>query len=91
MQTIWKFELPMDDYFNIQMPKDAKILCVQAQYEKPYLWALVNSNAEKETRYFRMSGTGHLISEKFGENMIYIGTFQLVSGQFVGHIFELNT
>lgn len=61
MLMIFKYPIPIEDHFTLELPKDAKILTVQVQREMPQLWAVVDPEAEKETRHFRLSGTGHPI------------------------------
>jgi len=51
-KTIWKFTLDLVDEQQVSLPKDAEILSVQVQNGNICLWALVNPEAEKETRYF---------------------------------------
>lgn len=51
--------------------------------------ALVEENENYETRKFRLTGTGHSIKDSPGI-LNYIGTFQLLEGRFVGHIFEIK-
>lgn len=75
-------------YISIEMPKGAKILTVQVQNEVPCIWALVDPNAAPEIRCFRIYGTGHMVEH---ENMPYIGTFQLLEGRLVFHLFEALT
>ncbi len=69
------------------MPIDAEILTVQIQYGAPFIWAKVNPENGKEKRTFRIAGTGHGLEEN---NLIYIGTFQLEGGKFMGHLFEIK-
>lgn len=85
MQTIWKFPVPMQDLFSLEMPANARILCIQIQHGSPQLWAAVTNNGNMETRTFRLAGTGHEIPI----GLIYIGTFQLNEVTFVGHLFEI--
>jgi hypothetical protein len=87
MNAVWKFELDTDDYSKIDLPVGAKPLTVQDQKGHVQMWCLVDPNETVyETRTFRLAGTGHPISE----NVEYIGTFQLYSGSFVGHLFEVK-
>ena len=87
-KTIWKYDVPMEDYFEIDMPKDAQILTVQTQNGEPKLWALVNLDITiLEKRKFRHSGTGHPITD---DNMDYIGTYQLHGGGLIFHVFEVK-
>lgn len=84
-QRIWKFPVPMQDEFSLRMPVSARILCVQTQHGEPQLWAAVTKSGNMELRTFRLAGTGHEIPA----GLVYIGTFQLYEGTFIGHLFEI--
>jgi hypothetical protein len=86
-KTVWKFPLIVDDWQIVEMPANSQILCVQVQYEMPVLWALVHPGNPKEKRRILMAGTGHEREDLAGL-VNYIGTFQLVRGQLVFHVFE---
>lgn len=83
--TIWKYQLTTGTQ-TIEMPKNAQILTVQTQNGSPFMWALVAPSAVKESRVFRVYGTGHTIKHDTPKN--YIATFQLDSGALVFHVFE---
>jgi hypothetical protein len=85
MKTIWKFALN-DPEAKVEMPKGAEILAVQTQWNTPCVWALVDPVQPKETRQFRTYGTGHVLPENPGK---YLGTFQVRSGIFIFHVFEV--
>lgn len=89
-QTIWKYETPFEQYFEIQMPKGAEILSVQSDEKtnRPCIFALVYPDNEKETRYFELFGTGNTIHNDMGISRKYLGTYQYQKGEFIGHIFE---
>ena len=86
MLRIWKYEIAAQNEITIEMPQQAEILCVQTQKEIPNIWALVDPDLPSEVRTFTVVKTGHLIENK--GPMRYIGSFQLVNGNFVGHLFE---
>jgi hypothetical protein len=84
MITIWKYPLAIwGEVQKIEMPIGARVLCVQLQDERPFLWAVVDDEAPAETRAFIMHGTGHQLMP--GE---YIGTIQLHG--FVWHYFSIE-
>ena len=85
---IFKFQIPLSDVVTIEMQENAKILSVQAQNEKPYMWALVDPPARLVKRKFRFAGTGHEITHDSGK-LLFIGTFQMHGGSLVFHIFEI--
>ena len=90
MLRVYKYSVPVEDYFGLDLPQGSKILTVQVQYGEPQIWALVNAQTQVvETRQFRVAGTGHPIEESEDE-LTYIGTFQLSGGGFIGHLFEVT-
>ncbi len=86
MNTVWKFKIPTADIFQISLPIGAVPLSVQVQLGEVVLWCFCNSENDTETRRFRLAGTGHPIKE----DVNYIGTFQLASGNLVFHLFEIR-
>jgi hypothetical protein len=82
MKRIYKYELKEG---SVEMPIGAKILSTQTQNDRPYIWTLVDIDAECEFRNFAIVGTGHDFPE--ADDFTYINTIQ--DGQFVWHIFEL--
>lgn len=86
MLAIWKFRLDVTDKQAVAMPKGAKVLCVQEQYGQPHIWAICDISADKEERTFAMYGTGHQHESIAGS---YVGTFQIVGGSRVFHVFEV--
>lgn len=86
MRTIHKYPVAVVDRFTLALPRGAEVLAVQMQQESPYLWAIVDTEAELERRVFRLVGTGHrLLPEEPGK---YCGTFQMLNGSIVYHLFE---
>lgn len=89
MKAIWKFMLQSEDLQQISMPKGAQILCVQVQHGMPHLWAIVDIAAMHEMRAFWIIGTGHQHEVVPIKN--YIGTYQLMGGDLIFHVFELRS
>lgn len=81
--TVYKYRIPVEDTFMLDLPKGAEILSVQVQGSDPFVWAKVDPRAPSEERRFAVRGTGH---DATGVGA-YIGTFQLSGGAFVGHLF----
>ena len=87
---IYKYEVKIEDQFEIKMPKDADIFDVQMQSEVPCMWAMVDTEAEIVTRRFRIIGTGNSIPEfDHVSRYEYIGTFQQYNGSLVWHLLEV--
>lgn len=86
--TIWKFPIEVTDSQEILMPGGTQILHVGVQRGIPCLWALVRlpEDANKVVREIVTIGTGHPIDD--ASRLKYIGTYQLMEGGLVFHIFE---
>lgn len=86
---IFKYHFPVENRVVIMMPKDAHILTVQMQRETPCIWAIVDETVEVEARHFRIINTGEDIDFDIPSSR-YIGTFQSFSGNYFGHMFEVQ-
>ncbi len=89
MKTIWKFDVPIEGIFEIEMPINAKILHVGVQSGKPEIWAQVDTAEKRDKRHFVMFGTGHEM-DKVVENLDlqYLGSFLIAEDTLVFHLFE---
>lgn len=86
MRKIYKYPVEVADIQTILLPLGAQILSVQEQNGQPYIWAILDTETDSEPRRFRLYGTGHNIET---DNVLkYIGTFQLLCGRLVYHLFE---
>jgi len=88
MRTIYKYKLPVGDEFALEMPAGAEVLTVQMQDDQPFIWALVNTDHSPQLRQFLVLGTGHDCSDTRICATNYVGTFQLLGGRLVFHLFE---
>lgn len=86
-RVIWKYPVPVESRFVIEMPAGSDILTVQVQREQAVMWAMVDRDTPLKRRVFSVVGTGHDIRGSLPAK--YIGTFQLGGGAFVGHLFEI--
>lgn len=87
-RTIFKFPLELANTQRIAIPKEAEVMCVQAQGNQPVMYVHLDAaELAKEPRTFRTFGTGHPIPEE--EALEYIGTYQLDGGALVFHVFEV--
>jgi hypothetical protein len=82
--TIWKFPLPIGDVVDVPMPEGARVLTVAAISDAPFLWAIVDPYAPVVDREFVIRGTGHPL----GDVGAYLGTFIVLGGTLVFHVFE---
>jgi hypothetical protein len=87
--AIWKYPIPtppLGEVFSLPLPDRATILDVQVQRGEPVIWALADTEADIVPRRFALYGTGHPVRD----GMRYHGTFQLLGGDLVLHLFELQ-
>lgn len=86
---IWKYDVPIADEIIVDMPYESKVLTVQMQRGRPVIWALVHERWPEEQRRFRWVGTGHPMASD--DDITYVGSVQLSDGDFVFHLFALET
>lgn len=85
MSAIWKFSLPTAPMsYYLEIPKGAQLLSVRVQFGRPYVWAVVDPEAESESRKVISVMTG----SSTGQLGPYIGSALLDAGGFVLHYFE---
>ena len=85
---VFKYPVSMEAEFSIDLPKGAQILKFDVQRDKPMMWALVDSDAVKQRRWFRIAGTGHPIDYPQHE-LRFVSTFFVAGGALVFHVFEI--
>ena len=91
MKVIWKYEIPTESFWNkfprgefqLEIPEESTVLCVQTQNDRPHLWAKVETDKPLEIRNFYVVGTGCCFPE---EANFYVGTWQ--NNSFVWHLFS---
>ncbi|HDZ27289.1 hypothetical protein LCGC14_0866410 [marine sediment metagenome] len=90
MRTIYKYPIPIEGAFEIELPTGAMILSFQSQNGVPCIWAMVDTGFVEEERSFRLFGTGHPIGNiPKGVSLHYIGTMQQSQiPPLVWHLFE---
>lgn len=87
MNSIYKYELEMEDVQILALPPNSSILNVKGIGDKPYLYAVIDLDTEETVdRTILMFGTGHEIEDNLKAH--YIGTFLLYAGAQVYHVFE---
>lgn len=84
--TIWKYQLELDDEQVVMMPRHSKIIACQVQNDQICLWARVNSKQPTlDRRVIRIVGTGHPCEEV---SLEHLGTVQMEGGRLIFHVFE---
>jgi hypothetical protein len=90
-KVVYKYELPFDGTNEINIPKDAKILRIEWQKSSVYLWALVDTEASTEKRYFYGALTGEKLPPEIIEGKPrYVNSIFPEEHAFVLHFFEFN-
>jgi hypothetical protein len=87
--TIWKYVLETVDEQMIAMPMGAQVLSVQVQHGVPCLWVRCQPDAPTEQVRVITIGTGN--PAEHVESMQFVGTYQLLGGNFIGHVFVRMT
>lgn len=90
MKNIFKYPLEVADEQMIQLPRNARLLTVQAQRDKVCLWALVENEEATDNVRIRCLGTGHPASDIRSTDQ-FLGTVQLMGGSLVFHFFAMRS
>jgi hypothetical protein len=88
VMSIWKFPLSITDFQTVKMPPNSRVLTVQVQKRKLYVWAMVNLRNTTQIDYpFWIHGTGHPIEETQIQTVRYISTVSMDDGALMLHVF----
>ena len=85
VKTIYKYEIPFDDEFKVNLPTGAEIVSVQSQHNTPHMWCIVETTAPTRPTSFILHGTGHPMNGHEGK---HLASFQINNGSLVFHLFE---
>lgn len=70
-RVIFKYQMPVLEEFTMDLPEGAKIIRMQDMDGMFWLWAVVNTDAPMEKRYFRAFKTGAKIPDNI--ELKYVG------------------
>lgn len=85
MARILKHEIPAASEFTLPLHEGSKLLKLSVVNEKAYIWALEDESKPQRGVKFRMVMTGEELN--LDPFMLYVGTFILFNGSYVGHLF----
>lgn len=86
-KVIYKYQMPVLEQFEMQLPQDAYILRVADQGGMFWLWAIIDTELPNETRKFRAFKCGGSIPTHL--NLKYVGFCCINVQQELGlYIFE---
>lgn len=88
--VVREFPFPSTEkrHFEILLPGGARILGVDVVRERPRLYALVDTEADGESRLFVVYGSNRPIEES-RDALEYVGTFHIY-GETTWHLFEVK-
>jgi hypothetical protein len=85
---IYKYQLKISDQQIIDIPINARFLCVRVQNDIPVMYWLVDTEFDtKREHLFTIVGTGHPIKARELETMHYIDSVMCHNDTFAWHIF----
>ena len=84
MNTIWKYELELVDYQEIEVPESYEILTVQVQHYRPCMWVRLNPEMKTVKIPIYIYGTGDYLK---ANNLKYLSTFMRSNSSLVFHVF----
>ena len=83
---IYKYPIELRDSQVLSIPKGARELKVDVQYDRIVMWAMVDQSQPKVDVVIKIHGTGHEMGDKqVTDRLRYIDTVQL--DNFVWHVF----
>jgi hypothetical protein len=90
MKAIYKYPLPVQEKYSIELPKDAKIVRCEDVDGLFFLWAIVETDpeCEKELRHLEFYKTGQPIETPLSD-LVMIGTCKLfIMQELCLYVFE---
>lgn len=88
MTSIYKYSLPVQEKYTIELPKGAQIIRVEDVDGLFFLWAIVNTDHENETRYLEFYKTGQPIETPLAD-LVFLGTCKLfIMQELCLYVFE---
>lgn len=92
MKQIWKYSLALETgEQTVLMPRTARLVEVALQFERPTMWAEVNSDdTEPAARYFAVTGTGTPVEDTTWQ---HVGVVHDLKGNrhYVWHVWETTS
>lgn len=90
MITIYKYEIPINFRFHLELPVWHEVLSVRLQSDIPFMWVLVDTETEIMKKPFELITTGMEIENL--PDLRYVDTFQIFrfNKTFVYHLFEIG-
>lgn len=92
MHTIFKYQIPVQEKFTLDLPDGANIIRVEDVDGMFFMWAMVDTEKELTKRYFECYKTGMPIETPY-EDLVFLGTCKLfIMQELCLYVFEnVNT
>lgn len=88
MKAIYKYSLPVQEKYTIELPRGARIIRVEDVDGLFFLWAIVDTEAELEPRNLEFYKTGQPIETPL-EDLVMVGTCKLfIMQELCLYVFE---
>jgi hypothetical protein len=89
MKTIYKYSLPVQEKYTIDLPKSSRIIRVEDVDGLFFLWAIVDTETfETEKRYLEFYKTGQPILTPI-DDLVFIGSCKLfIMQELCLYVFE---
>ena len=88
MQTVYKYDVPANEEFTLNLPIGARVLRAKLWGQKIFLWALIDRDAPREERRFLPITVGQNIPD--GYSVQYIDSFVVDRPPLSCHFFEVT-
>lgn len=86
---IWKYQVPVQEKFTMQLPRGAQVIRMAAEKGFLWMWCVVNTQAEDETRQFEAFKAGGEMPDDLS-NYRYIGMAPLyIQAELMLYFFEV--
>lgn len=85
MARILKHEIPAASEFTLPLHEGSKLMKLDVVNEKAYIWAIEDDSRPIRDVKFQLAVTGKEL--ELLPFSVYVGTFLLFNGSFVGHWF----
>ena len=88
IRVVWKYRVPIQDYFILEIPKLFKILKFCLQNGVPTLWIAVDPDSGKKPVSFLVLGTGQYLQEHLSAT--YVDSVLMNDDSLVWHLFKID-
>ena len=86
---IWKYQMPVKESFSIKLPKGAKIIRMAGENGYLWLWAVIDTDAELEDRYFDAFKAGGTMPDDLSSHS-FVGMASIyIQQELMLYIFEV--